>query len=256
MSGLYYVLVKWAPVKHSNDAILTRNILHFSSRYDADEFYREIQVLQYNNAPYFTRLVRSSPQFWCYDSAQVQEAIHRLFLWNLVSKFKDVVSFANANQAQWNSSSNSVTGPDWVGGGSYFIRNRRQPNLYWWVHDTHIHTSEQRRTKFRIQQVIHSDSGSGCCPPVLIRKDKITVDVIPETVTSGAVAGGTQFVSIRNSNSNCLTLTNKPHDWTFEELINKQVGVRWGNEIPEEKGQARPLLVFMPNGGGDEWELC
>ncbi|CEL00669.1 hypothetical protein ASPCAL00267 [Aspergillus calidoustus] len=262
MSGLYSVVFKWAPATYHDNEILSRNVLCFSSRYDADEFYRQLQTLKYNNAQFMTRLSRSSPQFWTYDSNHNGDAVYFLFKWQLMSNFKNVVTLLNNSsyQAYMYSLPNLVTGPDWLSGDTFFIRNRRQPNLYWWVHDTHIHTSEQRRTKFRIQKTPgHDDTTiAGSCKPVLIRKDHVHVGVVTETVTSSAVTGGAQFVSIRDTKnkSNSLTLDNKPYLWIFGELLQQKVGVRWGDEIPEEKGQMKPLLVFMPNDGGDEWELC
>ena len=84
------------------------------------------------------------------------------------------------------------------------------------------------------------------------------MSVVSETVTSAAVAGGSQFVTFRDpeGNNNCLSLTSKQEVWVFEDLILNKVGVTWADAIPKEKGQARPLLAFTPNGGGDEWELC
>ena len=68
MAGLYYVLLKWAPDAHSSSTMLTFNILCFSSRYDADEFYRELPTVRYSGTPLFSRLSRSSPQFWTHES--------------------------------------------------------------------------------------------------------------------------------------------------------------------------------------------
>jgi hypothetical protein len=146
----------------------------------------------------------------------------------------------------------TISGPDWLSGGTYFIRNRRQPKIYWWAHDTHIHTSEQRRTKFLVRR--ETETG---IPAVLNRPDKITVHVVAETVNSAAASKGTLFVAIRAPDSNCLHLKNTPHVWTFGNFINRDVGVRWGKEIKSEENEPeKSLLVYMTGGGGDEWELC
>lgn len=92
---------------------------------------------------------------------------------------------------------------------------------------------------------------------IMIREDTVTIQVIPETVTSEAVADGSTYVSIGNSNGHRLTLTRVETKWTFGELVNEKVGVRWEGErnSPEQPPAAQPFLVHMSNGGGDEWEL-
>lgn len=154
---------------------------------------------------------------------------------------------------QWPIIANPVSGPDWVSGGDFFIRNRRQPDLYWNIHDIHICTSVQRRTKFRIQKVKVEGERE---PVIIIREDMVTIQVIPESVTSGAVADGSIYVSTGNSN-NRLALTHVETKWKFGELVNKKVGVRWEDEkkSPTESLAAKPYLMYMINGGGDEWEL-
>lgn len=153
----------------------------------------------------------------------------------------------------WPNITNPVTGPDWVSGGDFFIRNRRQPNLYWNIHDTHIRTSVQRRTKFRIQKLKVKGERE---PVIMIRKDTVTIQAIPETVTSAAVAAGSIYVSTEGPGGR-LVLSPVETKWIFGELVNKNVGVRWEDEknTLEESLATKPFLVQMLNGGGDEWEL-
>jgi hypothetical protein len=141
-----------------------------------------------------------------------------------------------------------VIGPDWVSGGEFFIRNRRQPNIYWWVHNACVRPSEQRRTKFHIQR----SAASMRDPVIMIREDKVTVRAIPQTVTPAEVENYSMFISVGGTTGNALQLNNVQWEWTFGLLLNKDVGVRWENGPLE---QANELLVHMPNGGGDEWEL-
>ncbi|KAK0716499.1 hypothetical protein B0T21DRAFT_454298 [Apiosordaria backusii] len=253
MSGLYYVLMKWAPVDLKSGSSYGRYMICFPSRYDADEIYREMEKVP-NLVGDLSRL---SPQFWVYTG----ESLVNQIVAGYFSEHKNLCSIYLLPNADDIGGPpiipNPVTGPDWLSDNTFFIRNRRQPNLYWFVHDTHIHTSEQRRTKFRIKQEISTGKSR---QSVLIRKDKVTVAAVAETVGSAAVLGnGTKYVSIRKlkGKSNCLVLANTPHPWVFQDFIDGQVGVRWGTEIEEEKDQgAKPLVVFMPDGGGDEWELC
>jgi hypothetical protein len=261
MSGIYHVYAKYSSGDQTRSAIYGRYLLTCNSRYDADELFRAMLDLRINGSPFFTKLTRQSPQFWSFDGLRAHDCIMAIQKEGLVRDFMDLVSavyLSNGDQTvNWSTVPNQVTGPDWVSDGTYFIRNRRQPNLYWWVHDTHIHTSEQRRTKFRIRHEIPISTSQ---PSVLIRKDKVTVAAVTETVTSASVKeNGAKYVSIRKirGKSNCLVLATTPQTWVFGDLINGQVGVRWGNEIEEEKDQSpKPLVVFAPDGGGDEWELC
>lgn len=147
---------------------------------------------------------------------------------------------------------NPVSGPDWVSGGDFFIRNRRQPDLYWYLNDTYINTSTQRRTKFRIQRTTPGKRE----PTIMIREDKVTIQVIPETITSGVAANNIIFIAVGGPRGNSLQLTNFQREWTFGSLVNKDIGVRWADERGQDQAEtAKSLLVYLPHGGGDEWEL-
>lgn len=175
---------------------------------------------------------------------------------NQLPEFKNTLSILllhDRGSREWPMIQNPVHGPDWVSGGDYFIRNRRQPELYWHVHDAHIHTSSHQRTKFHIEKVKTRGERE---PVVLIREDMVTIRAIPETVTSWAVANGSTYVSI-NSDNTQLSLVKNEVTWKFGELVNGKVGVRWENEggAREDSTDAKAFLVQMTSGGGDEWEL-
>lgn len=157
---------------------------------------------------------------------------------------------------------NLVNGPDWLDGGYFYIRNRRQPSLYWWVHGMHVHASEKRRTKFRIQlcEPVHGINNQS--PVVLVRKDKVQVEVVPETATSTSVMDSRKYLRIPDDSSpnttSCVMLSSAPYPWTFENLVCKQIGVRWRNETPQDSDGVGEDLLLVPTGepGADEWELC
>jgi len=163
--------------------------------------------------------------------------------------FKTVLCTFLRSGGNWPVLPNPVVGSDWVSGKTFFIRNRRQPGTYWWVHDTHIHTSEQRRTKFRIDL-----TGTAPCkdPVILVRKDSVRIAAIPETTTSAAVTRGVVYISKGRSESGRLEMAEEGHSWLLEELLITRVGVRW---VSDRQGHVRPELTHMPNGGSDEWEL-
>jgi hypothetical protein len=136
---------------------------------------------------------------------------------------------------------------DWISGNEFFIRNKRQPNLYWWVYNDHIHTSDTRRTKFRITKTTAGFKD----PVIMIRDDDVTVEVVAETV-SGAGSRFTQYVSIEGAGvGGHLQLSGDKMKWKFGALLRGEVGERWDVIKDVDNG----LLVHMIEGGGDEWEL-
>jgi len=211
-----------------------------------------------DNSPFFTALDRKSAQFWVYDSQDGDQAMLHLQQSGHLPGFQATLSTFLLNDGNGGCCpliSNPVIGPDWVSGQTFFIRNRRQPNTYWWVHDTHIHTSEQRRTKFRIQ-VNEPPPCKG--PVILVRKDAVKVAAIPETTTSGAVKSGATYIASKYPENGRLELLKQPQLWTLEELLLTRVGVRWARDRMEDGQGAsvRPELAYMPDGGSDEWELA
>ncbi|KAK3369599.1 hypothetical protein B0T24DRAFT_362462 [Lasiosphaeria ovina] len=260
MSGLYYVFVKWVPGMGNKDWVVTqaatqgRHLLCFSSRYDADEFYREFQDTLPNRG-----LTRASPQFWVQRSQRENEVVH--FQQDLTHgvQFCRVMSSFKLHDAYTDSApilGQQVTGPDWLSGGCFFIRNRRQPNLYWGVHGTHVHASESYRTKFRINLVGNADSKG----QVLIRKDQVTVSVVAETVTSSQGTG--QRKEYLGASGGRLKVSDNPYKWTFEELVCNGIGVRWESDPAFPAGsisgaeQVQVPILWHMSDEADEWELC
>jgi hypothetical protein len=164
---------------------------------------------------------------------------------------------------------NPVTGPDWVSGNSFFIRNRRQADLYWYVHNDHrIHISEHRRTKFLIRGTEFGDEKK-----VFIRSDPITIepvsfaekvfpwkpfvlgDLASRSATPGAEGEGAnenQMFVTKELNSQ-LGISRSKEVWKFGDLFSN-FGVVWegDNSISEKP---RYSLAVYTESGGDEWEL-
>ena len=153
-------------------------------------------------------------------------------------------------------STNTVTGPDWNSGGTFYIRNRRQPDLYWWVHERHLHASPHQRTKFRISAVSRAANSAQSTPAteVMIRDDTVTVEVMQPR--QGA---STQSQFLRHTRSPYvkieLTESASNAQWRFGTLVNRDVGVLWEVEQGDTTNQLRPFLAVMDEDGGDEWEL-
>ncbi|GAB1318332.1 hypothetical protein MFIFM68171_08542 [Madurella fahalii] len=262
--GVYYVYLKWISKDPTECACSGRYHLCFPSRYDADEFYRTMQTVKSNGKPYFTSLTRLSPQFWGYDSGDRKESLMNVQTKGLVKDFRERLSATwihNLHEGYVSPLPNQVSGPDWLSGGYFYIRNRRQPSLYWWVHGQHVHASEKRRTKFRIELCEQVPDISNNSPVVLVRKDKVQVEVVPETATPTYVIDSRQYLGIPiNSSPNTtpyVILSSTPYHWIFEDLVCKKIGVRWRNE-KQDSGSFKedPLLVLTGVPGADEWELC
>jgi hypothetical protein len=74
---------------------------------------------------------------------------------------------------------NPVIGPDWISGGRFFIRNRREPSLYWCVRDSTVYASTHERSKFKItvRKGAHTVQ-----PLVMVRDDEIFIEVLKDTI--------------------------------------------------------------------------
>jgi hypothetical protein len=172
---------------------------------------------------------------------------------NSLPQFKNTLSsllLPDLEGRGWPTIPNPIGGADWVSGGEFFIRNRSQPSLYWNVHDTHIHMSEQRRSKF----IVRTTATNLRKPAILITTDEITIQVIPETVSPALADINRVYVSIGGGSSpgNRLQLSQNPREWTFGALLNKEVGVKWESD---QAATTASVLVHLPVRGGDEWEL-
>ncbi|KAK3356813.1 hypothetical protein B0T25DRAFT_603399 [Lasiosphaeria hispida] len=264
MSGIYYVHLKWAPKDGNHTAAWGRYHLCFPSRYIADEFYRAIQQVKNGNDLVFPELVRSSPQFWCH-SALTWDVPHTVQALGLVDEFRQVVSTSIINDGLGGGRSfslilNPVTGPDWLSGGTFFIRNRRQPNLYWFLHREHVHVSDEGRTKFRVDMAKPTRQQQDLKQLVLIREDEVYVSIVTETTTSFVVRDDKKRYLGLAPNSSAgsprkVTPVIDAHPWTFGNLLCNSVGVIWEPEEGDGE-EMRPHLAHMTEGGADEWELC
>ncbi|KAK0657749.1 hypothetical protein B0T16DRAFT_386232 [Cercophora newfieldiana] len=260
MSGIYNVFLKWAPADRSQTAAWGRHHLTFANRYEADEFYRLMQTVRNANLNMFAGLVRDSPQFWCH-SGLLWHSVHDVQALGLAEEFRQTLSTVLVNDGQvggrtFELITNPVTGPDWFSGGTFFIRNRRQPQLYWCVHNSYVHTSTDRRTKFKVE--LEDPPKDTDAKMVLIRSDRVIVTVVEEAHGS---LGERKYLGVEDFNNGAvsrLALVSTPHVWTFGDLVLKRVGVRW-EDVRDGSGNVtenRPTVVPMSEGGQDEWELC
>lgn len=189
--------------------------------------------------------------------------MHDVQALGLAEDFRQTLSSVLVNDGQvggrtFELITNPVTGPDWFSGGTFFIRNRRQTALYWCVHGSYVHTSTERRTKFKIELEDKPKEGD-TTKLVMIRSDRVIVSVVEEA--HGSPLGERKFLGVEDFNNGAvsrLALVSTPHVWTFGDLVLKRVGVRW-EDVRDGSGNVvenRPTVVPMSEGGQDEWELC
>ena len=215
MSGLFYVFAKRVTgTVTAMGAGGGRWLLIFPSRYEADEYYRVLQELRNGNNPLFTMLRRASPQLWIWNGVvnagptvignnheilnlQPAEARARFEILRDVTILAYLPDANGTPPSAWSRQqiptlTNIVTGSDWNSGSTFYIRNRRQPDLYWWAHGTHLHASPEQRTKFRIEAVGRPTGVSES--EIIIRSDTVIIEVIPQQVGTQTVR---QYLSSR-----------------------------------------------------------
>ena len=212
MSGIYYVYVN--PTRETGScAVQCGSLLTFRSRWDSDELFRGLQAIKTGDgASRFATLQRVNPQFWCYDTVlgdtwwSIVEALHENAL-PIHYKFMYASLIHGLTGRDWPVFANPTIGPDWVSGKTFYIRNRRQPNLYWYYQYQGIVISTDRRTKFRVKDEDYDDER------VLIRKDKVTIEPV------GSLGTPIGMYVTKNGDGEALSVGSTRHVWTFSDLF-------------------------------------
>ncbi|PUU78690.1 hypothetical protein B9Z19DRAFT_1083365 [Tuber borchii] len=248
MSGIYYVYMKYTRETDIHRADNGRHLLTFQSRWDADELFRSLQALKTSTgASRLSTLKRVSPQFWCYDAidgepwSNIINVQRENVLPEFNYKFMSVIlAKAASDHCSWPVFANPTIGPDWVSGKTFYIRNRRQPSLYWYSADYLIFISTDRRTKFCIKDKSYDGER------VLIRKDEVTIQPVG---SFGTPIG--KYV-IKSGDGEVLTVGSTRQIWDFSDLFDS-VGVTWADET--EFSPETQFATSLPK-LEDEWELC
>lgn len=254
--GLYYVFMKWKRDNDTRSSISARILLTCESRYVADELFRDLQTVQRSDGRFrFTRLERKTPQFWVYDTIDDPGSVLADVLGTvLLPKFGSTVMSVLLNDGggrDWPIAP-IVEGPDWVNGGSYFIRNKRQPNLYWYHFNGEIHVSERQKTKFRVIAVGKPELAKDA---VLIGSDEVEI----HPIETGSPNSMILYVSTGGENiSNKLLVSGAQKSWKLNKLRDS-FGTTW-----EQKGGSESIQELvtwcdpsnLENSNADHWELC
>ncbi|KAF1998463.1 hypothetical protein P154DRAFT_602891 [Amniculicola lignicola CBS 123094] len=254
---LHYVYVVWRRLSHEQGTNWGRFMLTFESRYVADEFYMAMATLRRSDgSPRFVTFSRAGAQLWTFDSnAEPQDpwwALMYVHLSGILKPFKERMIhtyLSDGNHSQrfdWPVIAIPAEGPDWVDGGAFFVRNKRQRTRYWFcAPDGSIHVSTTHQTKFRIRRAAGTSGqastlAAGDLKQILIRKDMVTVQAI----------GSLFYVSIPASGR--LAQTAALVTWSFGRFF-AGLGARWE---ADSAGVERLYVVGTNEDEGDEWELC
>lgn len=244
--SLYYVYMKWYRPSMELTNWAGRQLLTCESRYAADEFFRELQTVSGAQGRRFTLLERVTPQFWRYDTeAGPETAIIDTLRFNAIS---DASKGAIMVTHLWNTADRnwviapSVPGPDWVFNRSYFIRNIRQPELYWFYPGSgRILASRTQKTKFHIASQATLPSKSP-----IIRSDSMIISIASNSDGSRSTSN---YV---NTSDNKLRVTSDITDFRFDSLL-QMFGTTWENNAA---GALHEYITWSSGGGLDGWELC
>jgi hypothetical protein len=100
---------------------------------------------------------------------------------------------------------------EWVNGGAYFIKNTNQQAEFWYDNpgSNSVTISTTDRTKYVVRAVdFKSDD-----PQVLIRSDKVTIELASEASSSNPM-----YVVLGKDTSR-LKLSSEPYQWTFNDFF-------------------------------------
>ncbi|THC89146.1 hypothetical protein EYZ11_011404 [Aspergillus tanneri] len=123
-------------------------------------------------------------------------------------------------------------------GGSYYIRTKSTPHLYWFLKDTNIYLDTRKATKFQIYRDDSERNRQSDDRRVLERKDLVQLSALN--------ASGSQDVGVSNQ---IVTTAQSPFQFSFGCFYNGNFGVDWSSEGND------PYLVYRASYAGEEWEL-
>lgn len=133
-----------------------------------------------------------------------------------------------------------VEGPDWVSGKTYFIRNKRQPELYWYYSGGYIEVSRIQKSKFRIDEEGAIGGVEGGEPIALIGSDIVEVSMAGQTGKRSLYLG-------TEPGSNRLVVGDGGL-WSFSSFMDG----RFGSVVQGDQ----EFVTWEEDGNGDEWEFC
>ncbi|KAL7276573.1 hypothetical protein RUND412_000415 [Rhizina undulata] len=244
---IFFVYMRWHRETHSDTSRLGRILLTCESRYIADEFFRALQTVQGSDGRLLYSLMdRKTPDLWYYDTPndnRWDQIVNILGTPGLLSQFKPTVMVMLMND--WGGRDwpviPAVSGPDYVHNGTFFIRNKRQPNLYWYSFEGSIRVSDRQKTKFRIGSSTIEQS----LQKIMIRDEEVEIRTLDNRSNPSYVTRGS------NGSSVLQVCSDTSERWPFRNFQGR-FGTTW-----EDRGHGVQEFVRYTEGeDGDEWELC
>ncbi|RPB06344.1 hypothetical protein P167DRAFT_569194, partial [Morchella conica CCBAS932] len=185
--SLYYVYVRLARPAELPNLNCGRYLLTCASRYHAEDFFRANQKR--------LGLARISPQMWTYNVGGEMGLHSVLKDESLPFETKEpiIMSWLQNGDIRiaWPLAA-PLAGREWISGHAYYVRNIRQPEVYWYLPRAgrEVVPSRERKTRFVMTAVEAVGEG----PLYLVRSDRVrmtTQGVGGEQVVlrRGAVAG-------------------------------------------------------------------
>lgn len=246
---LYYVYVHLnSPSLGVENFCDYRYILTCESRYQADEYFRAFEARM--------RLKRISAQFWEYENveslrntitqaANIDSSIHKGIMLSSLPKMGERNGFVQVP---------AEAGRDWLSGRAYFIRNVRQPDIYWYHPaggEDRILASRWQKTKFFVRLAEADENEKGT---VLIRSDRIRISTISPQAMGMLVRMGedNRMVMVKPS-AVAVGVAGSDKDFRFKDLLGT-FGTEWEckNGVPYEYVTwGDPSVMHL-----DDWELC
>lgn len=243
---IFYVYMKWHRATTRENSRIGRILLICESRYVADELFRALQTVRGGNNGHlrFSLMERRTPQFWSYDTYNDERwdaIVDILGTTSLLPQFGTSVMCTLLHD--WGGRVlniiPAVDGPDWIHNGNFFIRNKRQPNLYWYNSEGSIQVSDKQKTKFRIRATKFKKDDQ----VVLIRSDTVEILMFDNSCHPSYLNRG---VGCKN-----LHLSLESREWKFGDFLGG-FGTTW-----EKKGNTmQELVTWTDDEDGDNWELC
>ncbi|KUJ22654.1 uncharacterized protein LY89DRAFT_714400 [Mollisia scopiformis] len=216
IEGVYRVYMKWSDQADAGlNTLLGRWQLVFRNRQTADEYFRFLTSLTdpTGKYPLFNFLTRNGPQFWYYDVTQYAgsnwEFPRLVLVANTEWGTKVMISLENDGGGRGFDVIPTQATTEWINGGAYFIKNTNLPTEYWKEDGGLITISDTERTKFVVRATAFLSSD----PQVLIRTDKITIELAADASTSDP-----QYLTLPSGTSR-LGLSSEPYTWTFNDFF-------------------------------------
>lgn len=245
--SLYYVYVRLSRPAELPNLNCGRYLLTCASRYHADEFFRANQNR--------LGLARVSPQMWTYTVGG-EMGLHAVLKDESLpfeTKEPIIMSWLQNGDIRiaWSIVA-PLAGREWVSGQAYYVRNIRQPEVYWHLPGAgrNVVASRKRKTRFWVRAVGAAVEGS----LYLVRSDRVRM------VTQGA--GGGKVVLRRMAAAGMgghvvsgvaeAEVEGAGMEFAFGDLLGG-FGTEWADEESDVE-----FVTWVQMGGlrGDDWELC